>query len=132
MTDKECKVCEITKPPEDFRKKSRVCRLCEYEKHKEWVKKNPENRKRNVRKYAYGHCTNYQEFEDIWEDTTHCQCCGAEFNSTRRLTKCMDHVDAGPNSYVRGIVCGNCNIGIGCLGDTLDGVFNAINYLDRG
>lgn len=133
-----CNTCGIEKPSKDYRqdKKSRICKSCEYESNKRWIENNSERRKKQRskanRKAYYGHCTNFQEYEDMWDDITHCQCCNAEFGGSRRLTKCMDHVDAGPNSYVRGIICGNCNIGIGCLGDNLDGVFNAIHYLDRG
>ena len=133
-----CNKCNLNKPHTEYRqdKPSNVCKSCSYEANKEWVNNNKDRRKKQQskanRRAYYRHCVNYEDYKNIWDDVTHCQCCGAEFDSeVKRLTKCMDHVDAGPNSYVRGIICGNCNIGIGCLGDTFDGVFNAINYLDR-
>lgn len=53
-----------------------------------------------------------------------CACC------RERLTDggaCVDH-DHGTGE-VRGILCHNCNIGIGKLGDTLDGLQKAVRYL---
>ena len=52
-----------------------------------------------------------------------CEVCG----TTENL--CYDHCH---NSMkFRGVLCKKCNIGIGALGDTLDGVTKAMNYLEK-
>jgi len=51
-----------------------------------------------------------------------CQCCG-------KITESfvMDHCHK--TETFRGWLCKNCNMAIGKLGDDLDGVMNAVNYL---
>lgn len=53
-----------------------------------------------------------------------CACCGAKQSQE---TWNIDH-DRDTNE-VRGILCSNCNAGIGMLGDTVDGVQRAVSYL---
>ena len=56
-----------------------------------------------------------------------CACCGAgEPRGTGNFNVDHDH----ETGQIRGIVCQNCNAGIGQLGDTLDGVKKAIAYLE--
>jgi hypothetical protein len=51
-----------------------------------------------------------------------CECC-------KKVPKkwCLDH-DHTDNSF-RGWLCNDCNTGIGNLGDNIEGVIKAINYL---
>lgn len=57
-----------------------------------------------------------------------CACCGVKANrSGRRLFVDHDH----ETGAVRGLLCNACNAGIGHLGDTVDGVRLALNYLER-
>lgn len=51
-----------------------------------------------------------------------CQCCGIE---TSKLH--LDH--SHKNNTFRGWICNNCNIGISRLGDDIDGIIKAFNYL---
>jgi hypothetical protein len=51
-----------------------------------------------------------------------CECCGKE---TSKLCLDHDHLD---NSF-RGFLCSPCNTGIGNLGDNLQGLTRAMNYL---
>lgn len=53
-----------------------------------------------------------------------CECCGIV-----PLKWCLDH-DHSNNTF-RGWICDSCNIGIGKLGDNIDGVQKAIKYLMR-
>lgn len=56
-----------------------------------------------------------------------CECCGREPEDHRALA--FDHChDSGD---FRGWLCDNCNVGIGKLGDTLEGVQLAVAYLKR-
>ena len=54
-----------------------------------------------------------------------CECCGIP---TKSFT--LDHCHV--TLQFRGWLCINCNMGIGKLGDTIDGVDNARRYLTRG
>ena len=55
---------------------------------------------------------------------TPCECCG---KTDEKLN--WDHCHDTANH--RGWLCSNCNTGIGKLGDNLQGVTNAMNYLLR-
>ena len=55
-----------------------------------------------------------------------CAICQRQHKSTKRL--CVDHChDTGK---IRGLLCGNCNSGIGLLGDNVASVKNALRYLE--
>jgi hypothetical protein len=70
-----------------------------------------------------------------WEDLFSsqgrtCACCGAE--GVGRWATDHDHAKKrGDIGFVRGILCNSCNVGIGLLGDTLEGVLRAAAYLRR-
>ena len=50
-----------------------------------------------------------------------CQCCGSE--ATLFVDHCHDTLD------FRGWLCHKCNAGIGLLGDTIEGLENALAYM---
>lgn len=57
-----------------------------------------------------------------------CACCGVAANRNgKRLFVDHDHATGA----VRGVICHKCNAGIGALGDTIDGVRQALSYLER-
>lgn len=57
-----------------------------------------------------------------------CESCGLNFDTTGKWP-CVDHDhDTG---RVRGLLCNNCNVGIGNLGDSAEGVRMALKYLER-
>jgi hypothetical protein len=57
-----------------------------------------------------------------------CACCGIRQNElTMRFAVDHDH-DTG---LIRGLLCGNCNLGIGQLGDNIEGLMKALNYLEK-
>ena len=53
---------------------------------------------------------------------THCECCGIEPNAF-----VMDHCHE--TETFRGWLCRNCNMGIGKLGDNIEGLQTALRYL---
>lgn len=56
-----------------------------------------------------------------------CACCGKPKKDGVNMV--VDHChDTG---IVRGLLCRNCNSGIGKLGDTKEGVFKALRYLEK-
>jgi hypothetical protein len=53
-----------------------------------------------------------------------CQCC-----DKTGVTLVLDHCSI--NNTFRGWICGNCNKGLGMLGDTKDGLLKALKYLSE-
>jgi len=58
-----------------------------------------------------------------------CDCCGIPHTETPRGMLYLDH-DHTTGEY-RGHLCDNCNRGIGLLGDEIDGVLQAVEYLKK-
>lgn len=54
-----------------------------------------------------------------------CECCGKRFAKALRIDH--DHV----SGKFRGWLCDACNLGLGKLGDTREGVERALAYLER-
>lgn len=61
--------------------------------------------------------------------TSNCECCGVDFSTVSSKNIHMDHCDV--TSTFRGWLCIKCNLGIGFLGDTTEGVANALTYLRK-
>lgn len=68
----------------------------------------------------------YARFEEMLEDQGFaCGCCGGAIGTEA-------HVDHDHRAkLVRGLLCSDCNLGIGKLGDNLTGLRRAIDYLQR-
>ena len=99
-----------------------------YQKHKKRIhamqkqyrKANPERERARRRKQTYG------ILPEQWEKMLKagrgkCWSCGS------KDTLCVDHChDTGK---VRGLLCAGCNVGLGCIGDNIEGVINLLKYL---
>ncbi len=60
-----------------------------------------------------------------------CEICGEVFDKSARQTSgVVDHDHA--TGKIRGVLCRNCNSGLGMLGDTIERVIEALRYLDTG
>jgi hypothetical protein len=53
----------------------------------------------------------------------HCKICGK--TQARKLAVDHDH----ETGTIRGLLCSTCNTGLGCFGDSVDGLRNALEYL---
>ena len=60
------------------------------------------------------------------ETTKNCQLCDKDLSTTR---VCIDHDHT--TGKVRGILCTACNVGIGHLGDNIEGLEKALRYLSN-
>jgi hypothetical protein len=119
------------------------------EKHRNWVRDNPEKLKQHQRKYyeenrevlieknkEYAQKNKdkirvYQRaYNGVPEATrscpSHCECCG-RLPGRRGLVR--DH-DYETNAF-RGWICDDCNLGLGKIGDTLEAARNLVKYLER-
>lgn len=83
------------------------------------------NKNRNLKKYGL---TTVDFFKMFKNQNGCCEICGNNFliNNTRI---CIDHDHI--NGKVRGLLCNNCNSGIGFLKDNLDYMLNAIEYIKK-
>ena len=138
-----CTICkEIFPLTENFFHKKRnmkngfasQCKSCtseyskkQYEKTgKKWYKKIGKTTQRENRiKRQYGIAIN--EFNKILKKQNNkCASCGKLFLSEYDTYIDHDH----KTEKVRGLLCNNCNTGIGFLGDDIKGVKAALNYLE--
>lgn len=124
---RECSKCGQSKPITDFHKKGdkdklrRTCKVCDYTYTKQARKSKPEDYlKSQLKKYNLT-TLEFRRLEE--EQGGKCRVCGV----TPQYRLCVDHRhDTGK---VRGLLCRTCNKAIGQLGDTLEGVKKAYDYL---
>lgn len=132
--EKVCGICGIEKPREAFymrrgRIHSANCRECEqgrrkgntvqvgrdiFHKHDWWLRSN----------YGIGLDDYYWLLE---KQKGCCAICGVEKNSRGRRWFDVDHCHA--TGKVRGLLCSECNHGIGALKDNIDTLQKAVIYL---
>ena len=135
MTTKPCPECGETKPLDEFFNnkakkdgKQSYCKSCDNARRAAWAKANPEKEAANKRridlKRRYG-ITVEQYDEMLAEQGGRCACCGTDTPGGNgwQVDHCHD------SDELRGILCHSCNVGIGHLGDNVDGVWQAMLYL---
>lgn len=128
---KRCTKCGEEKPLSSFHKERRSsdgvtarCKSCTSNYGKSW---------RQSKGNAYHRTQRYgitpEEYTEMLEEQLHkCACCGSS-NPKRRAGFVIDHDHA--TGLVRGLLCHSCNIGIGQLGDSINGLTQALDYLRR-
>lgn len=132
-TTKMCTVCKENLSIEDFSKisiKGKIyyqssCKGC---RNKFKVGKNKKlgiYRRRDI-KNKYGITEDYFNKLIIIQDNK-CKICGKEFKTNK--APCIDHCHA--TGKIRGLLCNNCNTGIGMLRDSTSILESAIKYLEE-
>lgn len=120
-----CKMCNAEK------QKNRKARDPEYvaRKGREWRAKNPERARDLILRYHYGvEIGTYAKM--LAEQEGKCAICGTDDPGLPRYTRF--HVDHCHDSKkIRGLLCSNCNIGIGNLMHSEVILRSAIDYLIR-
>lgn len=119
IPSKVCRLCNERKPLEDFpyhthyrdNRESRCKACCKaYEQNLRRIKK---------------HASSYPK-----PSNGLCECCGLNpMNCNPPRKWCWDH-DHDTERF-RGWLCDVCNLSIGQLGDTIDGLMNAVRYLEK-
>ena len=136
MTTKPCKDCGEVKPLDEFYSNGRggtktLCKPCDNARRMAWNKANPDRftesvRRRNL-KIRYG--ITVEQYDELFaEQDGRCACCGTTEpggNGAFNVDHCHE------SDEIRGLLCNNCNRGIGLLGDDMDSIWNAILYLVR-
>lgn len=116
---KICRKCNFLKPLEEFHFRTdsksyrNVCKVCRRLHHYSY---NLE------RRYGIDLDTKIQMFED---QNKSCKICDLEGDSHNDFH--VDHCHS--TGRVRGLLCNNCNAGLGMFQDNLDLLFMAIDYL---
>ena len=146
---KVCSRCLEYKSEDDFHKCSKnstglkgTCKLCRKEEEKKYRQgkyllrikdtqklyrdKNKDkasiNNKKNKVKLRYD--ITVEQYDSCMKSSKCCSICG----STTKLVFDHDHNKSGIESF-RGVLCNNCNAGIGYLKDSIELLENAIVYL---
>lgn len=139
MEQRVCKTCEIEKPLSEYPKHGAYkdgirphCKPCRqvYERKQHHIHKNRRpyiyevDKSRKLQK-EYG--INYQKYLEMLDSQNgKCAICGTSDTGGRKAF----HVDHCHNTKkVRGLLCGNCNSGIGNLRDDINLLQRAISYL---
>jgi len=150
-THKRCAACDTVKPRSDFYKNKNAydglqgyCKTCSVAKvrerhkadpkahseyNKQWDKKNPQKKRDNHLKWRLG--IPYGTYERMFaEQNGRCAIC-KRTDSGSRVTQAF-HVDHDESTKkVRGLLCQQCNIGIGHFFHRTDFLEAAIAYLNR-
>jgi len=128
---KRCTLCGISKPHSEFQKERRSsdgitarCKPCLNAQGKAW-RDSKGRQYHRVKRYGI----KPEEYEELLDEQQFkCACCGSS-DPKRKAGFVIDHDhDTGA---VRGLLCHNCNIGIGMLGDSVFGLQLALEYLRR-
>lgn len=112
-----------------------ICKACRRIESKEWYQKNKERKRELSQKYkhikksqdlerTYG--ITMDEYKQMLEDQNHvCKICSKPQSTNRSL--CVDHCHT--TGKVRGLLCDSCNRGLGMLGDNVESLSTALQYL---
>lgn len=127
-TSKVCSGCKIDKPVSEFYKKNSgdgyqgYCKQCSLAKKKRWDSKKSDERRLERVERKYG--LKASDYENLLESQGGvCAIC------KREVELVVDHCH--DSNEVRGLLCQQCNSGIGFLQDDLETVKSAVTYLSR-
>lgn len=98
------------------------CRPC---RSKSQSSKNPKVKAQKLRKY--GLTLEQYNLLEVSQNFC-CKICGTKKENTTQKTLVVDHRHS--DGLVRGLLCHNCNLGIGNFKDNLMSLKNAIKYLE--
>ena len=100
-------------------------RIKEYAKKRVYNTQHREQNRESNRRRRYGLTAAQQK--EMLAARPACEICNRLFGPA--LEPCIDH-DHG-SGRVRGVLCHTCNLGIGCLNDSLETLLSAAIYLER-
>jgi hypothetical protein len=133
-TEKKCSECNELKSLDNFsRDKSRkdgvdaYCKPCRYLKNRKWAGENKEVHRKSTlntrRKLEYG--VSPEQFDLLLKNQENlCAICKIAIDHTSHLDHCHN------TGKVRGVLCPNCNKGLGLFSDDIHKLYSAIKYLD--
>lgn len=142
LSSKRCSCCGEIKPTTEFTKRKNrekwgfcpYCRECKHKKAKEYYLDNTEKykklaRNRDLKKYGI---TLEDQEKMLRDQDNKCAICGKElflFGSSKKITAHVDHDHK--TGKVRGLLCQECNTGLGKFMDNTDYLLSAVSYLKK-
>ena len=91
---------------------------------KQWRQENPDYSRKYQIEHLYG--LSHKDWLEIWDSQGgKCAICNTPFD--KPTDACVDHNHR--TGEIRGLLCKNCNLGIGFLNDDSELMAKAINYL---
>lgn len=145
---KVCCVCEDRKSFDAFYNlknksdgKSYRCKVCDGKARQKWTRNNPERSYRSVRskqlKYKYG--ITLDQYEELLKSQDECcAICGLHYTENKVISHGKKHVTHNlsvdhnhKTGDVRGLLCNQCNCGLGLLGDTEKSIEKVLVYLNN-
>ncbi len=128
-----CPKCDKEKEISDFNKDKHTafgiaiyCRVCTGKKSSVRYKNFKRNHKNTQLKSNYG--ITIDEYEKLLDKQNGCcAICGRPDNGKRLM--CVDHCHS--TGEVRGLLCNNCNLGLGNFIDNVELLENAVKYLKQ-
>ena len=126
-----CHQCKVAKPLSDYYKRSRAkdgyaasCKVCQ---RKDWTKDDARNYN-YIKKYGI----TLEDYNRMFkEQGGSCWICNThQMELDKRLCVDHDHAKEGKES-VRGLLCTECNRGLGTFVDDVERLKQAIKYLEK-
>lgn len=134
---KRCSKCREFRDLSDFRKRNDVpdglrydCNFCHKKRDRKRQERHPDIRRKNKYKLKYG--ITIQDYESLLKkQNNRCKICDTPISELKRKHLDVDHNHI--TGKVRGLLCNNCNRGIGYFKDNINILRKVINYLkDHG
>lgn len=130
---KKCHDCSVKKPLEEFYKDKyrpdglrNRCKACEKIRSKKWSTYNPHKRKILDLRNKYG--LTLKQFQEI-KDKQNNKCAICEDDLDHGLKTHVDHCHK--TGIVRGVLCVQCNHGLGKFKDNVQIIQSALKYLKK-
>ena len=134
MMIKACSCCHNFFGKESFHPEHRnvdglcsSCRKCRNQKALKWQQSNPRAKRNTHLKSKFG--ITVKQFDEMLKQQNHCCAICMTTTPKGRGTFHVDHCHE--TGKIRGILCHDCNTGIGKLGDSLESIKKAVSYLER-
>ena len=128
-----CNMCKLTKPPMGFVKHAKsktgyrkYCKDCHNKNSKTYRTGDPDKIKDQKLRQTLG-VTLDQKKALITKQRNKCPICKLDLNDVKFTP--VDHCHK--TGKIRGVLCGNCNVGLGHFRDSLKTLFRAAIYLIR-
>lgn len=135
QTHKQCGTCKDIKPIDNFFNSSASkdgkgtrCKSCDLAARYKWTADNPERSKESNRRRAIRHKygIELEDYDNLLKSQDNkCAICSTTFNGGKSFS--IDHCHQ--TGTIRGLLCNQCNRGIGMLGDTAEALLKAYKYL---
>lgn len=134
--DRTCKQCACIRNPEKVARilaKQKANPEAHAARNRAWTR--TESGRRSVRntklKKNYG--LSPESFDTMFkEQDGRCKICGIKLDSSRKsLIPCVGHIH-DETKRIRGLLCGDCNSGLGYFRDNTQSLKNAVVYLNAG